>query len=128
MPYTEVRKRYRLSAKGKQTAREYSNQYYHTVVKFDAEAMAKRRVRNTQGYYKRHYGLAVKEASDLKSRGCWICRTSHGKMNIDQDHRTGAVRGVLCNPCNLMIGYIDRSEKFRAEIAKYLNPENAIAV
>ena len=64
----------------------------------------------------------------MKSQGCFICKIARGKMNIDHDHKTGAVRGVLCNACNIMIGYIERTEQFKDEIADYLSTEKAIAV
>jgi hypothetical protein len=52
---------------------------------------------------------------------CAIC----GKVNragrrlvIDHDHRTGKVRALLCDPCNLVLGYVDDSvSRLQASIA-----------
>jgi hypothetical protein len=49
-------------------------------------------------------------------------RTSHvGVLRIDHDHGTGNVRGLLCNGCNLALGYMkDNPERLRAA-ADYLD-------
>lgn len=38
-----------------------------------------------------------------EAEGCEICG-SHEKLCIDHDHKTGEVRGVLCQGCNQAIG------------------------
>jgi len=42
-----------------------------------------------------------------KFRGvCDLCG-EHRELNKDHDHETGVHRGVLCNPCNIMIGFLE---------------------
>lgn len=43
-----------------------------------------------------------------------------GKLCVDHDHATGKVRGLLCNDCNLLIGYGKSPDVLRAA-AVYLD-------
>ena len=71
----------------------------------------------------RKHGM-TREAFDrmLASQGgvCAICgcETERWKpkgWHIDHDHETGKVRGILCEPCNLMLGFAkDRTSVLRA--------------
>lgn len=42
-----------------------------------------------------------------------------GKLCVDHDHDTEKIRGLLCNDCNLAVGYGKTPEKLRAA-AEYL--------
>ncbi len=61
-------------------------------------------------YYRKKYGIT--EATYLKMcvvhKGkCWICKRppKSKALNVDHDHKTGQVRGLLCFFCNkYMIG------------------------
>lgn len=54
---------------------------------------------------------------------CKICKgTPRGKpfLLVDHDHDTGAIRGLLCQPCNVGIGHLgDDPQRLRAA-AEYL--------
>lgn len=56
-------------------------------------------------YLRKKYGITeavYKTMLDLYGRRCWICKMLPKKsvLNVDHDHKTGQVRGLLCFFCN----------------------------
>lgn len=75
---------------------------------------------------RKNYGVTLEQfrAMVARQRGlCAICakdvtansRTCH----LDHDHKTGAVRGILCAGCNTAVGHIERAgiESFASYLA-----------
>lgn len=72
------------------------------------------------------YGLTVEdyelllEAQDHRCAGCGkrfsIARPAH----IDHDHVTGRVRGLLCSPCNVLIGYLHDSAELLRKLSNHI--------
>jgi hypothetical protein len=64
---------------------------------------------------RQRYGLTQAQAEELlAARGaqCWACgaRPKSKNLHVDHDHRTGAVRGLLCLRCNVALSYIENTE------------------
>lgn len=60
---------------------------------------------------------------ETQQKRCAICGTSDFSqwiLNIDHDHNTGKVRGILCNKCNLGLGSFDDNEWLMLNAIKYL--------
>ena|SRR5690348_18489154 len=89
-----------------------------------------------RGYLSRKYGVTPEQyGAMLAAQGgvCAICggspvgRTKGGParwFDVDHDHATGKVRGLLCHPCNAVLGYArDRVDVLRAAAA-YLTPQS----
>lgn len=90
---------------------------------------AKRYAANVEGERERHlirkYGVTLvryREMFDEQGGRCAICGKRQDKaLDVDHDHVTGAVRGLLCTNCNRMIGHAaDDSERLR-KAAAYLD-------
>ncbi len=70
------------------------------------------------------------EALLLKQGGkCAICGATHGhvskrgvvcRLAVDHDHRTGTIRGLLCNSCNRGLGRFKDSVVILEVAARYL--------
>ena len=67
---------------------------------------------------RRYKGLTAEHLSTM-SKTCQICGTDK-KIFIDHDHKTNAVRGMLCQDCNMGLGqFRDSIDRLRNAI-KYL--------
>lgn len=67
------------------------------------------------------YGIGLREYKALIAAAngtCGICGPSDRQLVLDHDHRTGRVRGVLCNRCNLALGgFDDDAERLRVALS-----------
>lgn len=57
----------------------------------------------------REYGLTLEEWDEMycKQEGkCSICGTSEKRLVVDHCHKTGNVRELLCDKCNMAIGLL----------------------
>lgn len=80
--------------------------------------------------YKSRYGITYNtylEMLDEQDDCCSICEihiddySLHSHFHIDHCHTTGAVRGLLCFPCNTAIGLLGDDPEKTDRATKYLN-------
>jgi TFIIF-interacting CTD phosphatase-like protein len=81
----------------------------------------KRKLNKIKEHIKRHYNLSIEEYNDLfkKQKGsCAICfKKFINSPNVDHDHVTNKVRGLLCKNCNMGLGqFNDSIEKLQNAI------------
>ena len=78
-----------------------------------------RRLRQRDGRFLREYGLtpqAYQALVDSQGGRCALCKERPAE-HVDHDHVMGAVRGVLCFPCNAALGQLkDRVDLLRNAI------------
>ena len=57
-----------------------------------------------------------------QNKKCAICESKKGSKNlaVDHCHKTGKIRGLLCNKCNRGLGYLGDSIKIIKRALKYL--------
>jgi len=52
---------------------------------------------------------------------CAICNSNlSSKICVDHNHKTGKVRGLLCNTCNMSLGGFEDNEDLLKKAIKYL--------
>lgn len=79
-------------------------------------------------HLRREYGLTVEDYDLMlasQGGGCAICGATEGnfrrkRLAVDHDHKTGAVRGLLCYLCNSLIGNAKDDPDVLVRAAEYL--------
>ncbi len=70
------------------------------------------------------YGVTHEQFVEMCRLGCGICGAKKsgkwGTLNVDHNHKTGQVRGVLCMACNLAVGNMKDSAALAVKMAAYL--------
>jgi len=51
---------------------------------------------------------------------CACCHTVPKKFVVDHNHLTGKIRGIICQKCNTMIGFIEQNPDLYELCKKYL--------
>ena len=79
-------------------------------------------------YLKRNYGLTFEEFDSMLSKQdncCAICKGKepygrHKRFTVDHNHKTGEVRGLLCNRCNTALGLVEDNIHTLKSMIQYL--------
>ena len=86
--------------------------------------------------FKKYFGLSLKEYTILKQQlfkeqngCCKICGKSDSYykkgLDLDHNHKTGQIRGLLCIVCNTRLAYLEDLE-FVLKARAYLSEYNSI--
>lgn len=77
--------------------------------------------------FRRKYGISLAEREELAERQglrCSVCGTHESQLDkrlaVDHDHATGAVRALLCQTCNLGLGFFKDSPELLEKAAEYV--------
>lgn len=70
----------------------------------------------------KHYPITWQELQELvKTQDGKCCVCGDPWRDIDHDHQTGLVRGLLCRRCNQMLGFIERYPERVARLQEYVD-------
>ncbi len=120
--------------KNKQKLLAYRKDFYEnnkqTVIQRSKEWAEKNPEQRKSNYLRSTYGITVEDYNLLyaKQKGCCAgCNRHQSELNkslgVDHCHTTGIVRGLLCNKCNLAVGYVNDSIQILENLIKYLRNE-----
>lgn len=75
--------------------------------------------------FKHRYGISSADVDRMMAEQrnrCAICGDHFAttKAVVDHDHSTGAVRGLLCHPCNVLLGQARDDEAILQAAIEYL--------
>ena len=113
---------------GRQPAKSFSTRFLaEKFLESKARELGKNegKYRIARGKRIRSYGISVGEFNQMmedQGHKCYICDGDNGHIAlcIDHDHKTGKVRGLLCNKCNRAIGLLDDNPELLIIAAAYL--------
>lgn len=92
------------------------------IKKIRAEAAHDRTVVKTYGLQPGEYKRLLAAQGGV----CFICRRANGKtkrLAVDHRHSDNIVRGILCGPCNQLLGHVRDDPDMLIRAAQYLiNP------
>ena len=85
--------------------------------------------------YKRTYGITPAQYDEMLSQQRGLCASCGGTgrpgrpLCVDHCHKTKAIRGLLCDSCNICAGHIEshRYEKVKAYLARQNKPYDPVA-
>lgn len=70
-----------------------------------------------------NYGMTLDDYNTFYSNQkglCEICSKPFGVLDVDHDHITNKVRGLLCRTCNTMVGIVESKQPLLAKVNNYL--------
>ncbi len=107
--------------------------------RLNREGKRRRKAANPEKYSKEHrewmvqkkYGITQQDYLRMlneQDNKCLICSTSlssgsgvKDKPHIDHNHTTGAVRGILCGACNLLVGRVENNAELIQKCSAYIS-------
>jgi hypothetical protein len=74
---------------------------------------------------KKKYGITIEEYNSMlatQNNQCAVCfdAPKHQRLHVDHNHKTGKVRGLLCQACNVSIGKMKESPELLRRLALYI--------
>ena len=103
-----------------------NNMGFSTVHKTDE---AKRRAALSR-QLKHRYGITIEDYYEILENQLGACAICGNKFTyslyVDHDHHTGKVRGLVCQPCNSVLGFAKDSPSLLVEAILYLSKNNSI--
>lgn len=85
------------------------------------------KVRDSKPHLKYDYGMTLEDYNkmyDSQNGCCFTCGTHQSllaqSLNVDHDHKTGKVRGLLCIKCNSALGLVDDNIETLYNLINYL--------
>lgn len=128
MPYKDkaARKVYALKHSRLPSQRERQRRYREEHPEYNKSSNPIKR----KSHLKSRYGITDSDYMDLlakQSGGCAVCKSvvpNNGKgdtwFDVDHDHGTGKVRGLLCRNCNVTLGTLEKKRELIVLLEEYL--------
>lgn len=106
-------------------AKNSKSQYGRLHTCHNCSAEYQRGVRERKPFYNQSlkFGLTENQIQSMyeATEVCELCgKTNQRRLNIDHNHVTGKVRGLLCDPCNKGLGHFKDDPELIQKAIEYL--------
>ena len=141
MPYKDYNKRLEFRKTHREEINAYQREYRRThpekiktiSKKYTNTHKNEIKIRSKKWSLKTKYGLSITEFDNLllsQDNRCAICKEpldlqNPKNVNIDHNHLTGKVRGILCLKCNVAIGLLRDNPEYVYNAYKYLKERDS---
>jgi hypothetical protein len=120
-----AKKSYRTNPPSKENKKKNAAVFHKRMVAKDSLYVRKQQL-------KRKYNMSLAEYEllyEIQNGRCNICFLSPEELKskylvVDHDHKTGRVRGLLCNNCNAALGFVKENTKVLESMILYANKHN----
>lgn len=131
----EKARKYRATLKGKEMLRRHraTAKSKATQARYWASPKGKAAIRRR--HRKRRYGMSEatyvamweSQGGRCANSGCHVeIFMNTLKCNIDHCHQSNRVRGLLCNRCNIILGFIENSAQILDGLKAYISRFNVV--
>jgi hypothetical protein len=113
--------------KNEEKRKQYYEQNKERIKQANRDWHKKHRKKDKNIILKRLYGITLKEYNDfLQSQNgvCKVCKEPSKKnrrLCVDHNHKTGEIRGLLCDSCNKALGLLKDDKRTVKNLYVYLN-------
>lgn len=75
---------------------------------------------------KYYYGMTIMQFNNMLKQQSYKCAICGKKINeqtacVDHSHITGSIRGLLCNSCNVQLGFYEKMKNRENELQEYIS-------
>lgn len=112
---------------------ENYNKWTHNKKENDPIFRAKRSHNGRKHSLKMNFGITIEQYDNMLSaqnNGCYICgktpEQNKKRLAVDHNHKTGKIRALLCESCNIGIGLLNENPKILRDAAIYLEKHNEL--
>jgi len=121
---SQVKKRYHSDPEYRQKKIDESNNATKAKYHSDLEYRSKIIKNNRKNKLLRHYSITEQQYEDIFTNQTGLCKIcglqDKKRLAVDHCHKTGKVRGLLCNSCNRGIGYLRDNPLLMRNAADYV--------
>jgi len=102
--------------------RERIQKYKEGKSEYDRQRYLIHKKGKAEWHYLKRYNLTLEQIDEIlvsQDHKCGLCGRSLKEMKraVDHDHKTGKVRGILCNRCNLGLAmFLDNADLLKVAI------------